>query len=517
MPKKTKGRQKIEIVTITDDKSLAVTFSKCRSGIFRKLSELGTLCGAETAIVVFSPTGKLYSFGYPDVETIVDRYLVSSLFVESHPNANTEALTRQLADMLGHLEVQKKACKELDEIKKARERSYWWGAPTETLCFEELEKLKVALLELKKDSGKQAERLMLETANPTPTIHKTKGRQKIEIVTITDDKSLAVTFSKRRSGIFRKLSELGTLCGAQTALVVFSPTGKPYSFGYPDVETIVDCYLVSSHFVESHPNAITEALTRQLADMLGHLEVHKKAGKELDHTINNIMLIQSYLLKTKGRQKIEIVKITDDKSLAVTFSKRRSGIFRKFSELGTLCGAETAIVVFSPTGKPYSFGHPDVETIVDRYLVSSHFVESHPNANTEALTRQLADMLGHLEVQEKIGKDLDEIKKARERSYWWGAPIETLGFEELEKLKVALLELKKDSGKQAERLMLEAANATLSIPVDGVGPSTGVDGAGSSTPTIPVFGSIGVDGAGPSTPTIPIFGSTGVDGVGPSN
>ncbi|XP_024992412.1 agamous-like MADS-box protein AGL62 [Cynara cardunculus var. scolymus] len=230
--------------------------------------------------------------------------------------------------------------------------------------------------------------------------------------------------------------------------------------------------------------------------------------------------------KTKGRQKIEIVKITDDKSLAVTFSKRRSGIFRKFSELGTLCGAETAIVIFSPTGKPYSFGHPDVETIVDRYLVSSHFEESHPNANTEALTRQLADMLGHLEVQKKVGKELDEIKKARERSYWWGAPTETLGFEELEKLKVALLELKKDSGKQAERLMLEAANPTPTIPVDGAGPSTttfpvfgsiGVDGAGPSTPTIPVFGSIGVDGPGPSTPTIPFFGSTGVDGVGPSN
>ncbi|KVI00488.1 Transcription factor, MADS-box [Cynara cardunculus var. scolymus] len=240
MPKKTKGCQKIEIVKITDDKSLAVTFSKRRSGIFRKLSELGTLCGAKTAIVVFSPIGKPYSFGHPDVETIVDRYLVTSLFVESRPNANTEALTRQPADMLGHLEVQKKVGKELDEIKKARERSYWWGAPIETLGFEELEKLKVALLELKKDRGKQAERLMLEAANPTPTI---------------------------------PLSELGKFCGAETAIVVFSPTGKPYSFGHPDVEMIVDRYLVNSHFVEFHPNANTEALTRQLADMLGHLKV----------------------------------------------------------------------------------------------------------------------------------------------------------------------------------------------------------------------------------------------------
>ncbi|CAA6657720.1 unnamed protein product [Spirodela intermedia] len=52
----------------------------------------------------------------------------------------------------------------------------------------------------------------------------------------------------------------------------------------------------------------------------------------------------------------------------VSFSKRRSGLFKKAAELAILCGAEIAAVVFSPAGKPFSFGHPSVEAIADRLL-----------------------------------------------------------------------------------------------------------------------------------------------------
>lgn len=72
--------------------------------------------------------------------------------------------------------------------------------------------------------------------------------------------------------------------------------------------------------------------------------------------------------KSKGRQKIEIVKIKNENNLQVTFSKRRSGLFKKASELCTLCGAEVAIIVFSPGQKVYSFGHPNVNVVMDRFL-----------------------------------------------------------------------------------------------------------------------------------------------------
>ncbi|MBA0812992.1 hypothetical protein Gohar_026889, partial [Gossypium harknessii] len=43
-------------------------------------------------------------------------------------------------------------------------------------------------------------------------------------------------------------------------------------------------------------------------------------------------------------------------------------IYKKISELSTLCGGEILFIIFSPTGKPYSFGHPFVETITKRIL-----------------------------------------------------------------------------------------------------------------------------------------------------
>jgi hypothetical protein len=69
--------------------------------------------------------------------------------------------------------------------------------------------------------------------------------------------------------------------------------------------------------------------------------------------------------KGKDRRKIEMKKMSNQSNLHVTFSKRRSGIFKKASELSTLCGVDVALVVFSPSGKPFSFGRPNVDTVVD--------------------------------------------------------------------------------------------------------------------------------------------------------
>jgi len=65
-----------------------------------------------------------------------------------------------------------------------------------------------------------------------------------------------------------------------------------------------------------------------------------------------------------GRRKLEMKKIANNSSRLVTFSKRRSGLFKKANEISTLCAAEVAIVVFSPGGKPFSFGQPNVEKLM---------------------------------------------------------------------------------------------------------------------------------------------------------
>ncbi|CAN0918621.1 Agamous-like MADS-box protein AGL61 [Linum grandiflorum] len=61
-------------------------------------------------------------------------------------------------------------------------------------------------------------------------------------------------------------------------------------------------------------------------------------------------------------------KIERDTHLLITFSKRKSGICKKESELVTLTGCEIGFLVFSPAGKVFTFAYPSFDYIVGRYL-----------------------------------------------------------------------------------------------------------------------------------------------------
>ncbi|XP_019434806.1 PREDICTED: agamous-like MADS-box protein AGL62 [Lupinus angustifolius] len=96
--------------------------------------------------------------------------------------------------------------------------------------------------------------------------------------------------------------------------------------------------------------------------------------------------------KNKGRRRIEMKMIAKDNILQVTFSKRRTGLFKKGSELCTLCDAKVGLVVFSPANKAFSFGDPSIDVVVDRYQMSNQprnlgnmqYLEAHRNANNIA-------------------------------------------------------------------------------------------------------------------------------------
>ncbi|XP_050918189.1 agamous-like MADS-box protein AGL29 [Lathyrus oleraceus] len=96
-----------------------------------------------------------------------------------------------------------------------------------------------------------------------------------------------------------------------------------------------------------------------------------------------------------GRRKIEIARVKDSAARQVTFSKRRTGLFKKANELAILCGAQIAIVVLSPGNKPYSFGHPSVDAI------ASKFFQKEPNRS---------DVLGNSSIMEDLNQQLDDLK-----------------------------------------------------------------------------------------------------------
>ena len=71
----------------------------------------------------------------------------------------------------------------------------------------------------------------------------------------------------------------------------------------------------------------------------GKIIVHKKETSQIS------LILEMAAKKTKGRQKIE-----NEDGRSITFSKRRSGIYKKASELMTLTGSKIAILLFSLLG-----------------------------------------------------------------------------------------------------------------------------------------------------------------------
>eukprot|EP00250_Pteridium_aquilinum_P021498 c25145_g2_i2 orf=263-1129(+) len=79
----TRGRQQRlrgtkNIRRIENKTSRQVTFSKRRSGLLKKAWELSVLCEASLAVIIFSPTGKLYEFASPNMMKVVERYMTFS-------------------------------------------------------------------------------------------------------------------------------------------------------------------------------------------------------------------------------------------------------------------------------------------------------------------------------------------------------------------------------------------------------------------------------------------------------
>ncbi|KAI5401000.1 hypothetical protein KIW84_065728 [Lathyrus oleraceus] len=166
--------------------------------------------------------------------------------------------------------------------------------------------------------------------------------------------------------------------------------------------------------------------------------------------------------KGRGRQKIEMKKMSNESNMQVTFSKRRGGLFKKASELSTLCGADMALVVFSPGEKVFSFGHPHVDTIIDRYLSrvppqingTMQFLEAQRSANVRELNNHLTEINSMLDIEKKCGDELSNLRKAAEAQFWWACPIDGMNRAQVVLFKKALEELKKLVTQHVDRLDL---------------------------------------------------------------
>nr|KJB66208.1 hypothetical protein B456_010G133100 [Gossypium raimondii] len=111
--------------------------------------------------------------------------------------------------------------------------------------------------------------------------------------------------------------------------------------------------------------------------------------------------------KLKERKKIEIKIIENVDDRLIAFSKRRTGIYKKISELSTLCGGEILFIILSPAGKPYSVGHPSVESVAKHFSNASQHLEETTDApvGTYQIRHGSKDPIDQLNLKELYEQD----------------------------------------------------------------------------------------------------------------
>ncbi|ESQ49373.1 hypothetical protein EUTSA_v10022154mg [Eutrema salsugineum] len=147
-----------------------------------------------------------------------------------------------------------------------------------------------------------------------------------------------------------------------------------------------------------------------------------------------------------GRRKIKMEKVQDTNTKQVTFSKRRLGLFKKASELATLCNAEVGIVVFSPGNKPYSFGKPNFDLIAERFMNESEDSDSCERSGyrrgnrarqEKMICKRLNSIIEEAEAEKKRGENLQIwLETAGEERF--NRPIEDLTLEELKEFEAKM-------------------------------------------------------------------------------
>ncbi|KAF9458591.1 hypothetical protein BDZ94DRAFT_1119684, partial [Collybia nuda] len=88
-----------------------------------------------------------------------------------------------------------------------------------------------------------------------------------------------------------------------------------------------------------------------------------------------------------GRRKIEIQPITHERNRAVTFVKRKNGLFKKAYELGVLCSVDVAVIIFEdridqhPKLHQYCSSSIGIDDIVRRHRAHSGDTETRSPAD----------------------------------------------------------------------------------------------------------------------------------------
>ncbi|KAJ1260358.1 hypothetical protein BS78_10G226100 [Paspalum vaginatum] len=180
---------------------------------------------------------------------------------------------------------------------------------------------------------------------------------------------------------------------------------------------------------------------------------------------------------SKGRQRIEIRFIEDSNKREVTFSKRKSGLQKKVSELSLLSGAHFALVVFSPGGRAFALGTPSVDHVLRRYsplpgdddggglLAVLRRDDSDAvngvvadRAEVEGIARRTEETKARLAAEKaRMDAVAEKVRLATAgRRCWWEADVDALGEAELPEFARALRRLRDNVQRHLDSILASA-------------------------------------------------------------
>jgi hypothetical protein len=92
----------------------------------------------------------------------------------------------------------------------------------------------------------------------------TRKRKIAEIKKAEKSNKSDAMLSKRKIGLFNKVTELSVLCEAKTALIVISPNKELYTCGYPNCDAVIQQFLTGKDIVDESEKKKQEEIVETL-------------------------------------------------------------------------------------------------------------------------------------------------------------------------------------------------------------------------------------------------------------
>ncbi|XP_047325989.1 truncated transcription factor CAULIFLOWER A-like [Impatiens glandulifera] len=148
--------------------------------------------------------------------------------------------------------------------------------------------------------------------------------------------------------------------------------------------------------------------------------------------------------------KVVLKRIENKINRQVTFSKRRSGLFKKAHEISLLCDAQVALIVFSPRGKLFHYSSSDscMESILERHERYSYGERQLHAINQESQETNWS--LEHASLKSRL-----EVVQRNHR-HFMGEDLDSLSLRELQSLETQLESGLKNMRSKKNQLMLES-------------------------------------------------------------